>query len=126
MTNQELLTEAYAGFNRRDTDAVLALMTEDVDWPNAMEGTMVHGKDAVRAYWKRQWEVADPHVEPLEITEGPDGTTVVRVNQVVKTLDGTVLSEGQLDHEFRIENGLIARMDVRDEAPGNRFAPAGS
>ncbi|RYG38479.1 nuclear transport factor 2 family protein [bacterium] len=126
MTKRDLLTEAYAAFNRRDIDAVLELMTEDVDWPNAMEGTMVHGKDAVRDYWKHQWEVADPLVEPISITDGPDGTTVVHVNQIVKTLDGTVISEGMLDHEYRIENGLIARMDVKDEAPGNRFTPAGS
>lgn len=123
MNNQELLQQAYEAFNRRDIDAVLDLMSEDVDWPNAMEGTMVHGKAAVRDYWQHQWEVADPRVDPVEITDMPDGTTVVRVNQIVKLLDGTVISEGLLDHEYRIENGLIVRMDVRDDAPGNRFTP---
>lgn len=123
MTNEELLTRAYEAFNRRDIDAVLDLMSDDVDWPNAMEGTRVRGKQAVRDYWTHQWEVADPRVDPVGITERPDGVTVVRVDQVVKTLDGTVISEGPLDHEYRIENGLIAHMDVRDEAPGNRFTP---
>jgi ketosteroid isomerase-like protein len=124
MDNRELLTRAYAAFNRRDIDAMFDLMRDDVDWPNAMEGTMVHGKDAVRAYWMHQWEVVDPHVDPVEITDEPDGTTVVRVDQTVRTLDGTVLSQGILDHVYRIEDGLIVRMDVRDDAPGNRFTPA--
>jgi ketosteroid isomerase-like protein len=124
MTKEELLQKAYAAFNRRDIDAVLDLMTEDVDWPNAMEGTMVHGKDAVRAYWERQWAVADPHVRPVAIAERPDGVTVVRVDQTVRTLDGTLVSQGVLDHEYRIRDGRIVRMDVRDDAPGNRFSPA--
>ena len=126
MTNGELIASAYAAFNRRDIAAFLDLVTEDVDWPNAMEGTRVRGKAAVRDYWSHQWEVADPRVEPLGITETPDGATVVRVDQVVKTLDGAVISEGELDHVYRIEGGLIARMDVRDDAPGNRFAPSGA
>jgi hypothetical protein len=29
-------------------------MHPDVDWPNAIENTRVHGRDAVRAYWERQ------------------------------------------------------------------------
>ena len=122
--NEELLTKAYAAFNRRDIDAVLDLMSDDVDWPNAMEGTIVHGKDAVRAYWTHQWEVADPQVDPLGITDRPDGVSVVRVDQTVKLLDGTLVSQGELDHEYRVRDGLIVRMDVRDEAPGNRFTPS--
>ena len=126
MSHEQLLTEAYAAFNRRDIDAVLNLMSDDVDWPNAMEGTMVHGKDAVRAYWKHQWEVADPRVAPIGFTNASDGRCVVRVDQTVKLVDGTLVSKGELDHEYRFRDGLIARMDVRDDASGNRFTPAGS
>lgn len=126
MDNRELIRRVYEAFNRRDIEAVFDLMSDHVDWPNAMEGTMIHGKDAVRSYWKHQWELVDPRVDPVEITEQPSGATLVRVNQVVKTLDGTIISEGPIDHEYRIENGLIVRMDVRDDAPGNRFTPASS
>jgi hypothetical protein len=31
----ELLRAAYAGFNARDIDAALALMTPEVEWPRA-------------------------------------------------------------------------------------------
>ena len=122
--HQDLLTRAYEAFNRHDIDAVFAFMSDDVDWPNAMEGTMVHGKDAIREYWNAQWNVVAPQVDPLGFTDLPDGVCVVRVDQTVRTLDGTLLSRGELDHEYRIRDGLIVRMDVRDEMPGNRFAPA--
>jgi hypothetical protein len=36
-------------------------------WTNGMEGGHVHGRDEVRSYWKRQWSILNPHVEPVEI-----------------------------------------------------------
>jgi SnoaL-like domain len=60
----ELLRRVYALFNSRDIESVLAAMHPDVVWANGMEGGHVHGRDEVRSYWKRQWAMIDPHVEP--------------------------------------------------------------
>ena len=109
----ELLAEAYAAFNRRDIDGVLALMRPDVDWPNGMEGGRVHGHDEVRAYWSRQWTTIDPHVEPVGIAPGEDGETVVEVHQVVRDLSGKVVFDQMVQHVYTIRNGLIERMDIR-------------
>lgn len=38
MNEQEILTEAYDAFNRRDIEAVLDLTQPDVDWANGMDG----------------------------------------------------------------------------------------
>jgi ketosteroid isomerase-like protein len=65
-----LIEQAYSAFNKRDIDAALALMTQDVNWPKASEGGRVVGKEEIRAYWTRQWGEFDPHVEPLAIAEG--------------------------------------------------------
>jgi ketosteroid isomerase-like protein len=66
MTGQrDVLTRAYAAFNARDIDAVLAAMDPDVDWPNGWEGGRVRGHDQVRDYWTRQWAAIDPTVEPV-------------------------------------------------------------
>ncbi|MEH2002434.1 MAG: nuclear transport factor 2 family protein [Nostoc sp.] len=56
---QDLLTKAYAAFNARDIDSVLALMHSDVEWANGMEGGYVRGHQAVRDYWTRQWTLID-------------------------------------------------------------------
>jgi ketosteroid isomerase-like protein len=105
----------YEAFNRRDVDAVLALMSDDVDWPNAWKGGRLRGREAVRDYWTAQWAEIDPQVEPLSVTERADGRLAVRVRQVVRSLDGQVLSEGEVVHAYRLDDGLIQRMDV--EAP---------
>jgi hypothetical protein len=102
----------YAAFNARDIDAVLAAMTEDVDWPNAWEGGRVRGQEAVRAYWTRQWAEIDPRVEPISIAARPNGAVAVDVQQVVRSLDGELLSDGRVVHVYGLRDGLVARMDV--------------
>jgi len=85
----------------------------DVDWPNAIDGGRVRGHEQVRAYWTRQFETIDPHVEPLEFSEDDQGRTVVDVHQVVRDLDGVVIADQHLRHVYTFGGGLIARMDIR-------------
>ena len=108
-----LITAAYAAFNKRDIDAALALMTDTISWPKASEGGRVTGKDEIRAYWTRQWQEFDPTVQAIETTETQAGKTYeVSVHQIVKDLAGTVLFDGQVQHEYTIAYDLIQRMDL--------------
>jgi hypothetical protein len=107
-----LIAQAYSAFNRRDIDAALALMSENVDWPKASEGGRVVGKAEIRAYWTRQWAEFDPHVEPVEVTDPEAGRTVVKVHQLVRNLNGDVLSDQVVLHVYTIANGLIERMEI--------------
>ncbi|KZS53036.1 nuclear transport factor 2 family protein [Rhizobium anhuiense] len=117
----EMLKRVYAGFNARDIDAVLAVLSDDVAWANGMDGGHVHGREAVRDYWTRQWAVISPQVEPVAFAETDDGTVAVEVIQSVFDLDGRPL-EGQshglkdktVTHIFRIEGDKIIRFDIRD------------
>ncbi len=110
-----VIEQAYSAFNQRDIDGALALMTEDVSWPKASEGGKVVGKEEIRAYWVRQWSEFDPHVEPLAITEEKGGKFSVRVHQLVKSLQGDVLSDSEVLHIFTVDTGLIAAMELGDE-----------
>ncbi|MBB6144222.1 hypothetical protein HNQ77_002174 [Silvibacterium bohemicum] len=111
-----LIEQAYSAFNKRDIDGALALMTQDVSWPKASEGGKVIGKEEIRAYWTRQWSEFDPHVEPLAIAAEDGGKIRVRVHQLVNSLQGDVLSDSEVLHVFTVKNGLIAAMDLGDEA----------
>lgn len=110
-----LIEQAYSAFNNRNIDDALEMMTEDVSWPKASEGGRVVGKDEIRAYWTRQWGEFDGHVEPLAITEEDGGRIRVRVHQLVKNLQGDVLSDSEVLHIFTVNSGLIAAMDLGDE-----------
>ena len=52
---------------------------------------------------------------------------LVNVHQVVRNLEGDVLSDGMVEHAYTIEEGLVRRMDVRrltlDRGPGLRRDP---
>jgi hypothetical protein len=104
----------YEAFNRRDIDGVLAMMTDDVDWPNAWKGGRLLGRDAVRAYWSAQWREIDPHVEPRSVTGRANGRLAVTVRQVVRSADGQLLGDREVVHVYQLEDGLICRMDVEE------------
>lgn len=123
-SKRELLTAVYAAFNRRDIDAVLALMRPDVDWPNGMEGGRVHGLDEVRAYWTRQWGIIDPHVEPVRIEDDTAGNAVVDVHQVVRDLSGNILKDLIVQHVYSFKDGLIERMDIRKQEAQSAHGPS--
>jgi ketosteroid isomerase-like protein len=110
---ETLLRRAYAAFNARDIEGALALMHPNADWPNGMEGGRELGHDAVRAYWTRQFGLIDSHVEPVAFAEDEEGRVVVEVDQVVRDLDGALLSEQRVQHVYTLRDGLITRMDIR-------------
>jgi ketosteroid isomerase-like protein len=110
---EKLLRELYARFNAREMEAVLAAMHEDVVWANGMEGGHVHGREGVRAYWTRQWQMVDPRVDPVAIARDADGAMVVEVHQVVHDKSGNLVVDAMVGHIFRIEDGLIRRFDIR-------------
>ena len=113
LAEHALLLNIYKAFNDRDIETVLAVLHPDVDWPNGWEGGRVHGRQEVRDYWMRQWQVIDPHVEPLDFEMDEAGHTVVEVHQVVRDLDGNVISDSTVEHIYHIEAGLIRSMEIR-------------
>src|ERR1700761_2175484 len=103
----ETLKRIYERFNARDIDGVLAELSDDVAWANGMEGGHAHGREAVRAYWTRQWAVVSPHVEPVRFRRTGDGAIVADVIQTIRDLEGNPLQEAQglkdktVGHVFR-------------------------
>jgi ketosteroid isomerase-like protein len=119
----QVIKHLYDCFNARDIDGVLHALTADVAWANGMEGGHVHGHEALRDYWTRQWAIVSPHVEPVAFRATEDGVVTVEVIQSLFDLDGKPLT-GQAHglknktvmHIFHMEDGKIARFDIRDVA----------
>jgi hypothetical protein len=116
MTTEEMLIrQAYQAFNNRDIDTVLTILSPEVAWANGMEGGYVYGHAALRDYWTNQWQLIDPHVEPLSIMRQADGKIHVTVHQVIRDKAGALLAEQNVEHIYRFENGLVQRMDIVKE-----------
>jgi ketosteroid isomerase-like protein len=110
-TADESFKRLYDRFNARDMEPILAVMSEDVLWANAMEGGHISGREGVRSYWTRQWTIIDPHVEPISFSRHANGVIEVEVRQIVRDLAGKLLSDRIVRHIFRMDGGLITRFD---------------
>jgi hypothetical protein len=123
MDDVKIVERLYERFNARDIDGVLVALTDDVAWANGMEGGHVHGREAVREYWTRQWAMVSPHVEPVGFQRAADGVIVAEVLQSVRDLEGNPL-QGQthglkdktVGHVFHLREGKVARFDIQDAA----------
>ncbi len=119
--NVDVLKRIYDRFNARDIDGVLAVLADDIVWANGMDGDHVHGREAVREYWTRQWAIVSPHVAPVSFDKAADGSVVVKVQQSIHDLEGRPLQDqthGLQDrvvgHVFRFQEGKITRFDIQD------------
>ena len=116
---EDLLRRAYRLFNERRVDDLLAMMTDDVEWPDVANGAVLRGQEAVRPYWEAQFAVADPRVEPTGFVEAGDDLVAV-VDQRVFDLRGQLLSPPAIVyHRYAFAGDLVRRMAAfpgRDEA----------
>jgi ketosteroid isomerase-like protein len=117
----EILTRIYERFNARDIDAVLTALTEDIAWANGMDGGHVHGHEALRQYWTRQWALVSPHVEPVGFRRAADGAIIAKVRQFVRDLEGKPLQgrthglkDKTVGHVFRFREGKVVSFDIED------------
>jgi len=108
---QALLLRAYLDYNAQDLERLLALVGEDVDWPDDTGGRM-HGRFALASYWSEQWTRVRVHDHPVAFAQRDDERIAVQVRQVVRSLDGAVRSTGEFTHLHRLDGGRIQRLDI--------------
>jgi ketosteroid isomerase-like protein len=113
MDRRAAMLAMYSAFNARDIDAVLAAMSEQVEWPNGWEGGVLHGHAAVRDYWTRQWAAIDPSVTPEGLEDDGDGRLRVRVRQVIRDRAGRVLSDQHVLHLYAFDGDRIRSMEIQ-------------
>jgi ketosteroid isomerase-like protein len=85
--NVEKIRRGMEAFNRRDFDAALASLRDDVTWEryfSRAETTtpVVRGKAQLRAAWESQVEALDLRVEPDEFIPVGDDKVVVSMRMV--------------------------------------------
>ena len=107
--DEALLSNAYAAYNSRDLDGLLAVVSEDVDWPDGRN--RLRGKAAVEAYWTNQWKRTRTFDRLVAFDHRP-ARVAVRINQIVWSCADSVISSGSFTHVHQIQNGRIVRMDI--------------
>ncbi|MEU0942749.1 nuclear transport factor 2 family protein [Streptomyces canus] len=114
---EALLRRMYEVFATDERDAFVPhCLAADVDWPNMLDGGRLHGHEAVRAYWARQFAAGHPLVRLEGLRPGGSAEAVV-VTVRLGTRDASGAerwSEETVEHVYGFgEDGLVTRMDVR-------------
>ncbi|HRD47820.1 MAG TPA: nuclear transport factor 2 family protein [Caulobacter sp.] len=119
-----LLLRLYKAFNDKDVGALVGGMHADVDWPNFLEGGRIKGREALREYWTRQFQIVSPEASPLELRELADGRVYVRLHYVIRAIDGGgVWTDEMTSNTFTFEQGLVRRMDWGEPEGGELGSP---
>lgn len=116
-SEQNFLQNLYEAFNKREIETIISLMHPNVKWANGMEGGFVHGREAVREYWTKQFQIIDPQLEPLNYDNDEKGRNVVTVRQIVRDLDGNVFLDKTVKQIFTIKDGLVTEFELGDPEP---------
>jgi ketosteroid isomerase-like protein len=87
--NIELIRSGIDAFNRRDFDAALAALRDDVTWARFLSRTeadspVVRGKKELRAVWESQVEAVDLRLEPEEFIAAGDDKVIVPSRMVAR------------------------------------------
>jgi ketosteroid isomerase-like protein len=122
--NVEAVREVVAAFNRRDFDAALAPLRDDVTWERFLSRAeaatpTVRGKEELLAVWKSQVEAVDLRVEPVEFI--PAGDKVIAPMRMVAHGSGSEIElTGLLTWVSTFDDdGLCTKVQVyesRDDA----------
>lgn len=113
----QLLKNLYEAFNNRQFETLISLMQPDVKWANGMEGGFVYGRDAVRRYWREQFETINSRLEPLDYETDENNRNIVTVHIIIRDLEGGLLLEKTVRQIFTFENGLISLFEIDDSEP---------
>ena len=116
-SEQQFLETLYDAFNKREFETIFAMMQPDVKWANGMDGGFIYGRDAVREYWRKQFEVTQGQLEPLKFETDENNRSIVTVHLIVRDLQGNVLVARTVKQMFTIENGLISLFEIGDSEP---------
>jgi uncharacterized protein len=113
----ERLQAAYEGFGRKDIDAVLEVMDEDIEWDatDAFAHTGVYkGHEGVREYitsLSDTWESFG--LVPDQFIDSGDGRQVMVLGEIRGRLRGSGEQvAARFAHVLRVEDGKVAKLKI--------------
>ena len=115
-----IVREAYERFNNADVGGLVDLLDPDVEIPDVLNGSVFHGKEAIRRYWERQFELVDSSLLVREIVEIGDAVLVVVFQEVHDRDSGAPLGQGVVAvHRLTFRGNHISAIEYTgvDEVP---------
>jgi len=112
------IREGIDAFNRRDFDAAMARLHDDVTWARFLsraeaEDPLVRGKDELRAVWESQTEAVDIRLEPEEFIPGRDGKVIVPSRMVAHGSGSEIALSAPVTWVWTVgDDGLVVSVEA--------------
>ena len=112
LPQERLIRECYAAFNAGRYDKLPVYFAPDVDWPNMLEGTTLHGPAAVVDYWHQLRNVHHHTYEVKHFRHPSPDQVIVSLVRTIYSPTGEMISQGLIHHVLEFRNGLLSKMHV--------------
>ncbi len=109
---RSLLTKAYEAYNARDPVALGALLHEDVEWPDSLEGGFLKGRATVVDYFARQFDLMQLDARQVTVRQEPPARIVLDIQYAVRSREGQLWSDTRAVLAYDFADGLIRRMTI--------------
>jgi len=105
-----LIGVGYELFNAQDLDGLLAHFAEDIEWPDVVNGGVLHGIGEVQEYFERIFAITKVQVILGDVIEIGDAVVATTYQQFYD-LDGKMLGEPRMVvNRFSFRGDLVSRM----------------
>jgi ketosteroid isomerase-like protein len=118
--NIEATRQGIEAFNRRDFEAALATVRDDVTWARFLsrseaDDPVVRGKEELRAVWESQVEAVDIRLEPEEFIAAGDDKVIVPVAMVARGSGSEITLSAPVTWVWtHDEHGLVWKVEAFD------------
>lgn len=125
--DEDRIAQLYDAYNGRAFDRCVALMAEDVAWPDEVEDGEVHGRQGVLDYFTRVTAPLRAHYDLISLHTDAEGRVSVLSRQAIASAtDGSLWSSTRVLHRFTLRDGLITRMESEQDWQGEAFPGIGA
>jgi len=129
-SKDQMVREAIDAFNRRDFDAAIAGMTDDITWDPFLSRTEteapLQGKEQILAAWKSQTETVGLRVEPQEVICLGADKVLADAQMVMRGRSSEVDLVASVIWLFTMPDDLVQKVELfetREEAMAAASAP---
>lgn len=108
----DLIRSGYERLNEQDLESILVLVTHDIEWPDAVNNSVLHGTDELRGYFRRMFAFTRPRVTVGDVIEIGDAVVATTYQQFYD-LEGKLLGGPRMViNRFNFCGDLVCSMVV--------------
>lgn len=133
MSHTDIVRGIYQAFTRGDVAAILAPLSEDVEWEYGLSSTNVpwlqprRGRDAVPGFFEALGSAVEIHrFEPKEFLEGDELVVVIIDFEFTVRATGRRVVEEDEAHLWRFADGKVTRFRHRADTHQQQLASESS